>query len=301
MIVQLVDSIDGFWQSYVPASRMTHITSQESVEDPLDIQNIRKVLMRLEDTITFLMIERAQFANNRAIYENSNQFTELEKCSKEPSFLGWMLRQTEITHAKVRRYEAPDEYPFTPRNQLPPPILPKLDFPRALHPNSININSTIKEFYINQTLPVLTRRDGRADDDGHYGSSATRDVEILQAVSRRIHYGKFVAESKFRDHPESFLPHIRARNVTELEKLITKPAVEAALLERLTQKALTYGQEIPNVKSADGCSHQKVDAQVVVEMYRDWIIPLTKKVEVDYLLCRLDGLSEEEAAKYKGQ
>jgi hypothetical protein len=30
--------------------------------------------------------------------------------------------------------------------------------------------------------------DGR--DDGNYGSSATRDVEVLQALSRRIHFGK---------------------------------------------------------------------------------------------------------------
>lgn len=27
-------------------------------------------------------------------------------------------------------------------------------------------------------------------DDGNYGSSATRDVEVLQALSRRIHFGK---------------------------------------------------------------------------------------------------------------
>lgn len=26
-------------------------------------------------------------------------------------------------------------------------------------------------------------------DDGNYGSAATRDVEVLQALSRRIHFG----------------------------------------------------------------------------------------------------------------
>ena len=29
-----------------------------------------------------------------------------------------------------------------------------------------------------------------ARDDGNYGSSATRDVEVLQALSRRIHFGE---------------------------------------------------------------------------------------------------------------
>jgi hypothetical protein len=28
------------------------------------------------------------------------------------------------------------------------------------------------------------------EDDGNYGSAATRDVEVLQALSRRIHFGK---------------------------------------------------------------------------------------------------------------
>jgi chorismate mutase len=35
-------------------------------------------------------------------------------------------------------------------------------------------------------------------DDGNYGSAATLDVLCLQALSQRIHYGKFVAEAKFR-------------------------------------------------------------------------------------------------------
>lgn len=28
-------------------------------------------------------------------------------------------------------------------------------------------------------------------DDGNYGSAATIDVEVLQAVSKRVHYGTF--------------------------------------------------------------------------------------------------------------
>ncbi|POW18883.1 hypothetical protein PSHT_05294 [Puccinia striiformis] len=269
------------------------------MEDLLDLQSIRRILMRLEDTITFLMIERAQFAHNQVIYENSSQFTGLDQGSNEPSFLGWMLRQTETTHPKVRRYESPDEYPFTPREELPQPILPTLDFPQVLHPNKININSKIMQFYIHNILPALTEREGRSNDDGHYGSSATRDVEILQAVSRRIHYGKFVAESKFRGHPTEFIEHIRTKNTEALEALITKPAIEVALLERLTKKALTYGQEISDIEHPNG--HQngfevrhKMDAKVVVEMYKNWVIPLTRQVEVEYLLCRLDGLSKEE-------
>lgn len=37
-----------------------------------------------------------------------------------------------------------------------------------------------------------------AGDDSNYGSAGVLDVLCLQALSKRIHYGKFVAEAKFR-------------------------------------------------------------------------------------------------------
>jgi chorismate mutase len=75
-----------------------------------------------------------------------------------------------------------------------------------------------------------------------------------------------------------------------LEALITKPAVERALLERLSKKALTYGQEISDDQHPEQQQQQqqqngfavrhKMDAKVVVEMYSNWLIPLTRLVEV---------------------
>jgi chorismate mutase len=35
-------------------------------------------------------------------------------------------------------------------------------------------------------------------DDFNHRSAATLDVLCLQALSKRVHYGKFVAEAKFR-------------------------------------------------------------------------------------------------------
>lgn len=35
-------------------------------------------------------------------------------------------------------------------------------------------------------------------DDEQHGSSVVCDVSVLQALSRRVHLGKFVAESKFQ-------------------------------------------------------------------------------------------------------
>jgi len=137
--------------------------------------------------------------------------------------------------------------------------------------------------------------DEEYEDDGNYGSAATLDVEVLQSISKRVHYGKFVSESKFAEDPATFITHILERNREALRALITKPEVEKRLLLRLQKKAATYAQDIVDGDSKDVNSKaNKIDVDGVVDLYESYIIPLTKEVEVDYLLCRLDGLSKEE-------
>lgn len=114
----------------------------------------------------------------------------------------------------------------------------------------------------------------------------------------------FVSESKFREAPHKFIPHILAQppNTEALAGLITKPAVEAALLVRLGNKAEIYGQELdpqgklrknPGEAQAGGASDDaetRLDTDEVVALYRDWVIPLTKDVEVSsQMICSYDA------------
>ncbi|KAJ3722047.1 chorismate mutase [Lentinula guzmanii] len=303
--------------------------SNLTVGDPLSLEHIRSVLIRLEDTIIFDLIERAQFAHNPRIYQRG-AFQGLKDIGFEGSWLEWFLKETETFHAKARRYTSPDEYPFT--SGLPDPVLPPLQFPKILYPNKINANPSILSFYVRYIIPRITRRatlglaaskrikgivgDEEYEDDGNYGSAATIDVEVLQAISKRVHYGKFVSESKFLENPSAFIPHILKPNRQRLEDLITKPEVERKLLIRLRAKAATYAQDLDlapdnssngvngnGVKSngANGRvvngSSPKIEVDGVVDLYESYIIPLTKEVEVDYLLHRLDGLSEEDVQR----
>ncbi|KAJ2779758.1 chorismate mutase aro7 [Coemansia javaensis] len=261
---------------------------------------LRDTLIRLEDTIIFALIERSQFRHNRDIYEADKMHF---KDGYRGSFLTWFLKEVECVHARVRRYQSPDEYPFT--NNLPDPVLPPLEYPPVLvDPARININDEIFDVYVNTVVPGITA-DG---DDNNYGSSATRDIECLQALSRRIHYGKFVAESKFQDpatHDE-YVRHIKAGDRAKLMELLTNTRVEEQLLRRLKAKALIYGQDLSSAcpdsvgngllpVSAAGESgagervKTRVDYDLVVSLYRDYVIPLTKEVEVEYLIRRLDG------------
>ncbi|WVQ86135.1 chorismate mutase [Cryptococcus sp. DSM 104549] len=285
-----------------------NFTTGADPKELLSLDSIRSQLIRLEDTIIFLLIERAQFAYNKKIYESGAFKDELEF---DGSWLEWFLFETESFHAKARRFTSPDEHPFTPLERLPTPVIkpqtfPSLLFqPAATHP-SVNVNSRILKFYIEHIVPGITGVSGgkgkALEDDGNYGSSATRDVEVLQALSRRIHFGMFVSETKFISAPHDFIPHILSSppNTEALAGLITKPEVEAKLLVRLANKARVYGGEmdadgrVVEVPDEEMGARGKIDLKAVVGMYRDWVIPLTKDVEVDYLIHRLDGVPQEQ-------
>ncbi|KIK52067.1 hypothetical protein GYMLUDRAFT_233724 [Collybiopsis luxurians FD-317 M1] len=283
--------------------------SNLTIGDPLSLDRIRSVLTRLEDTIIFDLIERAQFAHNPQMYQRG-AFKELRDLGFEGSWLEWFLKEIETFHAKARRYTSPDEYPFT--SDLPGPVLRPLQFPEILYPNKINVNPSILSFYVRSIVPRITRRatlalaaskrsrgiagDDEYEDDGNYGSAATIDVEVLQAISKRVHYGKFVSESKFLENPSAFIPHILKPNRKALEDLITKPEVERKLLIRLGGKSATYAQEFTPDGAPNGVngSSTKIEVDSIVDLYESYIIPLTKEVEVDYLLHRLDGLSQDD-------
>ncbi|KAI9002792.1 putative ARO7-chorismate mutase [Gaertneriomyces semiglobifer] len=261
----------------------------------LSLPKIRDELVRLEDSIIFALIERAQFAQNNNIYDPDH----FQQEGFPGSFLEYLLHEIESVHAKVRRYTSPDEYPFT--SPLPEPILPPLAYPSLLAPNTVNYNSQLYHIYTTQITPSICR----PGDDGNYGSSATKDVEVLQILSRRIHFGKFVAEAKFSgEEHEEYVRLIKKRDRQGLMALLTNKAVEERLLRRLRRKALIYGQEIddetsppppgatekpvrPSVDEAP--SNLRIPLEAFADMYEKYVIPLTKEVEVDYLLQRLDS------------
>jgi len=241
----------------------------------------------LEDSITFYLIERVQFPLNAAIYKPGG----VRIPGSDLALMDWALREQERLQSLVRRYQSPDEYPFFP-NHLQEPILPPLHYPKVLHENSVNFNEKLKDCYIHHILPAACARFGReerGDAQENYGSAATCDINCLQALSRRIHFGKFVAESKFRKETERFVKMIKEEDRKGIDEAITDAKVEQKVLERLALKAKTYGTD-PSIATQDP---GKINVDAVVAMYKDYVIPLTKEVEVEYLMQRLEGTEWE--------
>jgi chorismate mutase len=171
-----------------------------------------------------------------------------------------------MSRALVRRYQSPDEYPFFPE-ALQEPILKPLDYPQILHPNDVSVNTKLKDSYTAHILPATckqTDRGDRGENQENYGSAATCDVLCLQALSRRIHFGKFVAEAKFLKETERFVKLIKAEDRKGIDEAITDSKVEQKVLERLKLKAKTYGTDPEN----GGISASKVNADAVAAMYK---------------------------------
>lgn len=86
-------------------------------------------------------------------------------------------------------------------------------------------------------------------------------------------------------------------------ELLTYPQVEMTVKERVENKTRRYGKEVKEGedegKDKDKGKRKgkdendenlvyKINPRLVAELYGDWIMPLTKQVQVEYLLRRLD-------------
>mmetsp|Transcript_18531 Transcript_18531/g.38861 ORF Transcript_18531/g.38861 Transcript_18531/m.38861 type:complete len:355 (+) Transcript_18531:3-1067(+) len=243
--------------------------------DTLKLDDLRERLIRQEETIIFALVERSQFRTNDVIYTPGK----IPIPGFEGSFSEYLLYELEKVYAKVRRYTSPDEHSFCPKEQLPEPVLAPLEYPPTLISNDININGRVKDVYLQHIIPAICR----PGDDQNYGSSATCDVSCLQALSKRIHYGKFIAESKYQSDREKYRLLAERGDRETIRKALTNEAVEDLLLRRVENKAAAYGQDID---FQGGTDTYKLEPAHIAAIYRDHIIPLTKEVEVAYLLTR---------------
>jgi len=289
---------------------MANTANVDDVDVALNLDNIRKSLMRMEDSIIFSLVERSQYHTNRDVYEPDCQqlgtfkLHELKSAGSDGCMGDWFIYQSECLHSQVRRYEHPTEYAFfgpLPEGSLgQPPKRRKTSEESVLAPLPLQskINNRLLETYRKHIIPAICEE----GDDGNHGSTAVQDVQVLQTMATRIYYGLFVAESKFRSETARATELIKAKDRDGLMAFITKLDVEERNIRRVILKARTFaqnisaseeGQLVPTV-SAD--TTYKLDPKYIGKVFCDFLMPLTKDVEVDYLLARLDHQPKDKKA-----
>ncbi|KAI9116068.1 hypothetical protein K1719_012998 [Acacia pycnantha] len=135
------------------------------------------IAIRLEDAVVFSLWERSLYSPHKHAYDAT---------SRSPSFgpapgsiLDSLLVRTEHLRALSGFYCLPDDMPFNPH------ALPKST--DALIP------------------PPLVSPQGGDDDDGLLAHCLSCDIKCLQAISRRVHFSKFIAEGKFLESSRTFV------------------------------------------------------------------------------------------------
>lgn len=241
----------------------------------LRLETIASRLAGLEETLIYKLLDRAQFAGNPGAYApGQSGFVPFEA----DSLFDLRLRFQETLDTQFGRYRIPEERPFHLDVPAPRRVPPQAETGLVIDDlEAINVSPWIRSAY----LELVPRLCGPTDD-GHWGSSVEHDVICLQALGRRIHYGSlYVAESKYREAPETFAGLVQRRDDAGIMKLITRVEVEEKILARVRAKV----EAIQSV--SDPALRRLVDPEVVVDFFRSSIIPLTKRGEIAYLYQRL--------------
>ncbi|RCV31060.1 hypothetical protein SETIT_6G146100v2 [Setaria italica] len=214
--------------------------------EKLTLDSIRQILITLEDSIIFGPLEKAQYRYNADTYDSS--FFHMD--GFEGSLVDYMVRETEKLHVQVGRYKSPDEHPFFPDD------LPETCCHLCNTPSFFTSIRNIAHHYLQVSISFYSYRLGR------YMTL----LLVTVSLSKRIHYGKFVAEAKFQASPDAY-----------------KPAIKAQASRRVEAKARILGQDV----KIGAPAAFKINPSLVAGLYRR-IMPLTKEVQVAYLLGRLD-------------
>ena len=242
-----------------------------------EIFNLKFIAARLEgleETIISKLIDRAQFSANLKVYKPGQSGFE-----GEPQTCLFDLRMAyqEKMDALFGRFCVPEERPFnkdlpeTRRRVLLHDTGLKLeDF------NTVNLTSDILRSYL-ELVPKICRQ----GSDNQYGSSVEHDVYALQAIARRIHFGSiYVAESKFQISPAQYIELIQKGDTSTIMDLLTRKDVEDCIVQRIREKTVSRQAGVNRLV------RYVIDPELVVSFYRDSIIPLTKKGEIQYLMNR---------------
>jgi chorismate mutase len=224
------------------------------VELDLQLSDLRIKLDQMTERIVSRLKDRSRFKLNKPVYL-VDAITIAGRTGI--SFLEFALEGLEQYHAKLGRYNYPDQHPLV-SSQLPPTPVTR---ERATSPISriqIDLRADIISFYV-KLLHELCQE---AEDAATFGETAYVDADLIELLNERINLGRYVAESKL--HTDPVIAEIRDT------ELLTKRLREYTREKQVLQKAREIARRYD------------LDPKVAEKLF-SWIIQETVKVELAYL------------------
>ena len=132
----------------------------------------------------------------------------------------------------------------------------------------------LRPSYVRILLPALCE----PGEDGDRAACLAADVACLNALARRLALSVHVATRKREAIPDALREAVRSGDPARVEAAITNAAVEADVLARVDKRARKNDPPA-------GTPGQ------IAALYADWLIPLSRKIQVHGLLARTENPS----------
>ena len=229
----------------------------------MELDNVRKKLIELEDKIIRGLCERSDYKLNSIVYEHeTDHFKYIE--NYQGSYLDYMFKKTENVHSICGRYNSFDEKPFFKG-------LDKSSVNRSYEISNkitkqkdiLNFNSWIKIQYLNFLHNLC-----EIGDDNNYGDTVISDIYNLQIISKRIHYGILVMDCKYKNKPQLYSKLLNKNDDISILSELKNTNIEKTILNRINEKAIIYNFKEPSL---------------IVNFFKNTIIPMTIQIELEYL------------------
>lgn len=128
----------------------------------------------------------------------------------------------------------------------------------------------LRPTYLHALLPILCE----PGEDKGQPACLSADGACLDALARRLALSVHVATRKREALPEALQSAVRTGDPDRVEQAITHPAVEAEVIARVRNRAA-------------GPSADLLKSDRIARLYAEWIIPLSRKIQVHGLLAHL--------------
>ncbi|KAI9107180.1 hypothetical protein K1719_021789 [Acacia pycnantha] len=236
----------------------------------LNLKDMRLTASTLEDHIIFTLLECTVYSYHHSLYNMNVSLNHENK--------GEMLRRvvskTENFQAAFDIFKLPEEMSFFPDNLLEERSNPDATVgspPLVLDPvaTSLDMNNKLCSLY---NICIFNFMKPKVENDGRQDSALPCDVSCIQAISKRVPLGKFLAEAKFQMSTDKFKEDVKAQNIQLLNDALVCHKHRDAAAKRYI-----------DMENAIGYEQRTLAANVCMYL----VLPFVEEMEKEYIVAKL--------------
>lgn len=239
-----------------------------------DLNAVRKILSQLDVVILLLLLEKSNYGLLSEDKEDNIVYLD----NFDGCFLIRYLNEIEKLYFKKKNLRSKIESNFLSKI-INHPFFSSIEIS---HDNYVDLNHEIIKLYITKVLPLISSNN--IVDPETVIKSCFCDIKCLQAILKRVNYGKLVAELKFQQNTKLFNTAVKNKEIDKILDFITDEEVQEKVIKNLRSNFDFFLNDTNNRHFVN--IDEKISFDVIESIFKNTIIPLTKKSQFFYLINR---------------